>query len=371
MTNVLRYLPAAAVFLAAVCFAACSGSDDGPGAPAGTLRISADKTAVSADGSDAVTFKVTYGPADVSRSEQMHLVQAFGGRETELAGGVNTFTASAPGSYTFRARYKDGDKVVESENSAVVTASAGSGSGKYFRKALFMQFTSIGCINCPVMSSVLKVVQAERPGRLAVASFHLLYDPTYPDPMWIKINNQYQQKLNVSGLPTGFLDLRTDTRMSSDKASIDAVLDALPDAGGAVCGVAISSAYDATTREVKVDAKVTADAADSYRYLILLVEDGISYFQLGADEALYTHNNVVRAVLSSNVYGERLNQGNALQPGAEATGSRSTTLDAAWNPENMRVIAAALTSQDGGVTFTCRNANECALGGNANYQYNE
>ncbi len=371
MKTVLRYLLAAAAFTAAVCSAACSGSDDDPGVPAGTLHISADRTAITAGGPEAVTFRVMYGSSDVSRSERMHLVQEFSGQATELDGGINTFAAPAPGSYTFKARYRDGEKVVESENSVVVTVSAGSGSGNYYRKLLFMQFTSVGCVNCPAMSTSLKAVQEERPGRIAAASFHLQYDPNYPDPMWIKANDMYGQKFDVTGLPTGFLDLRPDVRMSSDKAAIDKAIAAALTENSADCGVALATAYDAGSREVKVEVKVTSDAAETYRYLILLVEDGISYFQLGADEATHTHNNVVRAVLSSNVYGERLNQGNALQPGVEVKASRSTTLGASWNPANMRIIAAALASQDGGVTFTCRNANECALGGNANYQYNE
>ena len=97
MKTVLRYLLAAAAFTAAVCSAACSGSDDDPGVPAGTLHISADRTAITAGGPEAVTFRVMYGSSDVSRSERMHLVQEFSGQATELDGGINTFAAPAPG----------------------------------------------------------------------------------------------------------------------------------------------------------------------------------------------------------------------------------------------------------------------------------
>lgn len=367
MTTALRHLLSAAVLSTVFCFAACSGSDNDPGPS--KLRISADKNTLTADGSDAVTFTAMYGSTDVSRSENMRLVRISDGQETELSAGINTFTATAPGDYTFKARYRDGEITVESENSVGVTATAGT-AGNYFRKLFFMQFTSVGCINCPTMSSALKVLQAERPGLLTAVSLHLQYDPNYPDPMWIRINDTYGQKFNVTGLPTAFLNLHPQLRMSSDMPSIEKAIETAQEEP-TTCGVAIASTYDAASREVTVDVKITSDVSEVYRYLILLVEDGVPYFQLGADEEEYTHNNVVRAILSSNVYGERLNQGAALQPGVEATARRSTTLDAAWVPANMRVIVAALTSNDGGVTFVCNNVNECPLDANADYLYNK
>lgn len=372
MTNALRYIGAAFALLAVVCSGGCSGSDDDPDVPEGTLRITADKTSIKADGADAVTFRVMYGSADVSRSQEMTLIRTINGQPAELDGGVNTFTASAAGDYTFRARYKDGDKVVESDNSVNVTATpVGGQTVNFARKLLFMQFTSVGCLNCPTMSTSLKAVQAERPGLLAAASFHLQYDPNYPDPMWLRINDTYGQKFSVTGLPTGFLDLDPQSRMTSDKSSMDKQITAALAQGAAACGVAIVSSYDEDTHEAKIEVKVKSNTAEVYRYLILLVEDSIPYFQLGADEAEYHHNNVVRAVLSSSVYGERLNQGQALQPGVEVTTNRTAALDDGWNPRNMRVIAAALASSDDGVTFTCRNVNECAVGESADYQLNE
>lgn len=372
MTDALRYIGAAFALLAAVCSGGCSGSDDDPDVPEGTLRITADKTSIKADGADAVTFRVMYGSADVSRSQEMTLVRTINDQHTELSGGVNTFTATTPGQYTFQARYKDGGKVVDSENSVAVTVTpTGDPAANYARKVLFMQFTSVGCINCPTMSSSLKTVQSERPGRIAAASFHLQYDPNYPDPMWLRINDTYSQKFSVTGLPTGFLNLDPESRMTSDKSSMDKQIDAALAEGNATCGVAIVSTYDDSAREVKIEAKFNSAVTEAYRYLILLVEDAIPYFQLGSDEAEYRHNNVVRAVLSSNIYGERLNQGQALQPGVEVTTNRTAKLGDDWDHRNMRVIVAAMASSDDGVTFTCRNANECALGGSADYQLNE
>lgn len=237
----------------------------------------------------------------------------------------------------------------------------------YYQKLFCMQFTSTGCINCPMMSSALKTVIAEQPGRLAVAAFHMHY-ATYSDPMHLAITQTYFTKLKMSGLPSGFLNIRQAGKFTSDKSTIDKAITAELADNPAFCGVAIQSSYDPTTRGVSVTAKVTSNEARTFRYLILLVEDGIESWQYGSDEAVYVHNNVVRTVLSNNIYGERLNLGKELEAGVEATGTRTATLSEDWEPANMRVIVAALVSDDNGVTWVCNNATECKLGESVDYQ---
>ena len=76
----------------------------------------------------------------------------------------------------------------------------------------------------------------------------------------------------------------------------------------ASCGVAVESVYNASDRTVKITGKLTSNVTNTYRCLIYLVEDGIKYFQTnGAND--YTHNNVVRAVVSTSLNGDRFNGG--------------------------------------------------------------
>lgn len=49
----------------------------------------------------------------------------------------------------------------------------------------------------------------------------------------------------------------------------------------------------------------------------------------------------------------------------------SVTIPAGWNVGNMRVIAAAMTSGDGGYNWKVNNVNECKLGESASYIYEE
>lgn len=371
----LRYIRLCLALLAGATAAACSGSDDdaSAGTPEGAVRITADKTQITADGSDAVTFRVEYGSQVVSTSSDLTIRYTAGSEEGTLAAGQNTFSTTAAGTYTFRAVYRANDADVVSENTAVVTAvSPGSGETQdYYHKLLGMQFTSIGCQNCPALSKSLRELAEEQPGRIAVASFHLDYGGI-SDGMKVTVGERYQSKWSITGLPTFIFDLRSDTQLVSEKALIAEERDRLLAEYPPTCGIAIdASSYDEATRKLSIDIRLTANSAESYRVLVLLVEDGIEGMQAGSDESVYTHNNVVRSVLSDNIFGDRVNSGAAFTPGTEVSVTKSATLDANWDPSAMRVIAAALVSTDGGVSYVSDNATECPVGDRVDYVLND
>ena len=191
------------------------------------------------------------------------------------------------------------------------------------------------------------------------------------DPMSTAATNSYRTNIlgNFSGLPRLFYNLRKGTKeMISIKSQIEEELQKELSNYPASCGVAIESVYNASDRTVKITAKLTSNVTNTYRCLIYLVEDGIKYFQTnGAND--YTHNNVVRAVVSTSLNGDRFN--GEVNAGVESTMQRSYQLEPGWNVDNMRVIVSMLTTLDGGKTYTCNNVNECKLGESADYLYNE
>ena len=229
---------------------------------------------------------------------------------------------------------------------------------------------SVGCQACPALSTTLKAIQEEQPGRLAVASFHMDFGGM-TDPMSTAATNNYRTNIlgNFSGLPRFFYNLRKGTKeMISIKSQIEEELQKELSNYLTSCGVAVESVYNASDRTVKITAKLTSNVTNTYRCLIYLVEDGIKYFQTnGAND--YTHNNVVRAVVSTSLNGDRFN--GEVNAGVESTMQRSYQLEPGWNVDNMRVIVSMLTTLDGGKTYTCNNVNECKLGESADYLYNE
>ena len=69
-----------AVLFTAFAALSCSGTlDDGSddAVPEGVLRIFADKTSVTADGNDAVTFKVMFGSEDVSNQKTLQIIRIY------------------------------------------------------------------------------------------------------------------------------------------------------------------------------------------------------------------------------------------------------------------------------------------------------
>ena len=338
------------------------------GLPEKKLTISADKSSISANGTDAVTFTVKYGNEDVSTDKSLNIIRTFNGEQVELAAGANSFTTTVAGTYTFKARYyKGGDIISENEVSVVATTTQSAGTQNFRHKLLGLQFTSIGCPNCPTLSNVIKSIQASQPNRLVPVSFHLDYQVM--DPMTIAMSNTYYKAVKGDGgLPMFNLDLHNGEKMVSERSKIESEMAKRVANYPPSCGVAITTSYDSATRKLTITPRIQSNTQTSYRYIVMLVEDGIVYEQYGVT-GNYTHNNVVRAVLSSNIYGDKFNGGATLAVGVDTPLSTPVTTTLATNskPENMRVVVSALTTTDNGMTYTCNNTNECAVGQSVGY----
>lgn len=244
-------------------------------------------------------------------------------------------------------------------------------SSGYARHMIAMQFTSTGCMNCPLLASALKDVVMDYPNVIPV-SFHMDYGGL-ADPMTLPVNAKFYEKVNTGdgmGLPLFALDFRKSSQhIINEYAKMKSEVESWSKASPAICGVAVETSYDVADRALEVTAKFKADVPGRYRYHIFLVEDGLEYSQAGAEGQSYIHDNVFRMMLGDNVVGEKLNGGKYLEAGKEYEVTKKVTLPQEWNPANMRVLAMMLDTRDGGETFSCNNACRCALGESADYAY--
>ena len=231
------------------------------------------------------------------------------------------------------------------------------------QKMVAMQFTSIGCTYCPILSAALKDVQENYPDKIIPVSFHMDYSG-FEDPMTLPVNTKFFEKVNTgdgAGLPLFALNFRKSSKhIINEYAKIVSEIEYQSEEYPAVGGVDVSCSYDAGTGKVEVAAKFVSDVAEDFRYHIFLVEDGIHYSQAGADGD-YVHDNVFRAMAGDNLLGVKLNQGKALKVGTEYTVKETFTLEKDWKPENMRVVAMLLRSEDDGESYCCNNADQCAV----------
>ncbi len=363
-----RYLAMAAALLGAV---ACSGSSDDPVDPQPApgelqkLTLTADKESIDANGSDILHFTALYGEEDVTNSKNLVVSYRIdGGEEVRLTAGVGVFATRTAGTYVFNATYKvDEENTVTAENTVSVVANEVEIKlDEYVRRVLGIQFTSIGCVNCPPMSTFMKEIREDFGDQVAVASFHTDYN-NVDDPMAIAATQSLISKFKIGGLPHFVLDMDPALESNANKGKISQLISERLQ-NDPRCGVAISSNYNASNGKLTVDAYFTANEEIVVRYIMLVVEDGINYYQMGleGDEGRnYIHNNVVRAMMTQNYNGEAMNGGDPFIPGVEVSATRAITLDGSWNAENMRIIVAAMTSEDGRI-YSCENVAECRIG---------
>ena len=386
MTNMVRLFRYLAAGFSALALFACSGTIDPEAGkeetpqgdpmkevPDGTLRIFADKTVIAADGNEEVTFTVMFGSEDVSNAKTLQLVREFNGEQKYMSYGANKFSTVAAGTYKFTAKYYYAGNHVTDNYVEIEAQQFFTGEEKNYKRQYFgTLFTSTGCNSCPLAANGLKRLQEANPGEIIIAAFHA--DMTVADPM--TINETYDLKAvlgGFSGLPAFFWNIRKESytggavfteSFSEEKARYETY-----------SGVAINTSYDKNASKLNVEVGITSNVSTVFRYMILLVEDNIpavgEYEQNGQNSS-YIHYNVVRTVLTSvNAYGDKLNDNLPLTVGVEAKANKSVTLSGNWNADNMRVIAVALTSSDGGYTWTANNVAECKLGESVPYQYAE
>ena len=359
---------------AILAFAACSGTIDpesqNPGGtsgnpmeevPEGVLRIFADKTELTADGNDVVTFTVMFGKEDVSSAQTLVLIREYEG-ETKRMKAANKFSTVTAGTYKFTAEYYYGGKFYTDNVVTVEAAPFFSGEAKeYSQRVLAVYFTSTGCTSCPAATKGLKAVQEANPDMISVVAFHS-HMGTVSDPMTIAETTSFNAVLGgFDGLPRLFWNMRQGTHLigpSFTESYAEEIASYTPQ-----CGVSINA-----TAPDQIKIGVTSNLPAIYRYLVFIVEDGIVAEQTGVKD--YVHNNVVRAVLTSEK-GDKLNDNLPLTVGVESTATKSFTLSPDWNKDNLRVVVAASTSIDGGYTFVVNNVAECKLGESVDYQYAE
>lgn len=365
-----------ALLVAAACSGTVDPDDQNPGAegnpmeevPEGVLRIFADKTEITADGNDVVTFTVMLGKEDVSSEQTLVLIREYNGEE-KRSKASNKFSTVTAGTYKFTAEYYYGGKFYTDNSVTVEAMPYFSGEEKdYAQRVLAVYFTSTGCTSCPSATKGLKAVQDANPGTVSVVAFHS-HMGAVEDPMTIPATTSFNAVLGgFDGLPRLFWNMRQGTHLigpSFTESFAEEIAAYTPQ-----CGVSVATSLSTSDDEevCEINIGITSNLPSVYRYLVFIVEDGIVAEQTGVKD--YVHNNVVRAVLTSEK-GDKINDNLPLTVGVEAKATKTLTLSPEWNKDNLRVVVAASTSTDGGYSFVVNNVAECRLGESVDYQYAE
>ena len=172
----------------------------------------------------------------------------------------------------------------------------------FFRTSVFMRMTATWCYNCPFMSEAISAVQNEMPGRIIPVNVHAISSEgglAYYRAPYI------EELYGITGYPTG---IANNMVRFNNIRSVDAVADIVR----SITGEAISSypsrtGIDASSRlsndSVYVDVRIAAKDAGQYNICMILLESGILYEQAGTGGGEYTHNSVLREILTGDLAG--------------------------------------------------------------------
>lgn len=328
----------------------CSGNSDESEQTEVILSVS--KNTLIADGKDAITFTVMQAGVDVTADATIRSIM-----DSQTLDG-NTFSTSKAGTYAFEASYgKYVSKLI-----TVVAKSTSVAPSRFVRRICAMEFTGTWCAMCPAgMTRLNYLISSDYEGIVYLMSFHV--NGTSADPMAIEQSSILSKKFAISGYPSCVVDMRKEMGLSENYTVMRTIFNESLEKYVSHCGVAISSLYNEAGSEAKVTVRVTSEKTSDYRLIVYAVENGLKYEQNdGGNYRDYTHNHVVRKLLSVSVDGDKLGQ---IPEDKEVTQEYAVTLDNTWKAENLSFYAL-VTDENGYVN----NLAVCeAINGNADYEY--
>ena len=201
---------------------------------------------------------------------------------------------------------------------------------EFVHRSLAMRFTATWCGYCPYMGTAFDSAKSQMSGGLELLSLHgnqsdLEFSPT----------STLVKKFKVEGFPTGVVDARASIpnySATSTTASVAVgVARETQETYPTTSGIAISSTLDGT--DLNVDLSVYFKEADSYRVVVLLLEDGIVGKQSGGGNS-YTHNDVARLGITT-ITGEAVD---VTEDYTVWTKSYSKSIKSGWKAENLKVL---------------------------------
>lgn len=248
----------------------------------------------------------------------------------------------------------------------------------YKHKALIEDYTSIGCVACPIGSfTIEEILNSELSDRFIPVAIHNNFQSTQ-DPMRISWANEYANFMNVKYLPTLYFNrvkeryesgdiLYGDTNPETGEAFYFMNLDEFKEDAKRLnflkdyskIGIKINSELDKTNGKITFALNFSEDVNEEIQYIVYVIEDNISFRQANSTPLYgnttgkgvwtdpFIHNAVVRA--STDFRGTGLGDSQTLkEKEIELTVNLEYTSE---NTNNLKVVVAIL-GEDGLVMNT-------------------
>ncbi len=321
------------------------------------VKLTPSVLTIEADGSQSVTFEVTYGGSVVNHESEISLVS-----HPDYEWDGESFSTEEAGQYTFQAIYRD-----MQSNEVIITAvePAAKVASRFERHICVMDLTGTWCSFCPDGMTKLNyyVQKKEWKDRVHMLAIH---DNTQgDDPMGISLSSKLMNDFGNYGYPMFITDLRDSGSLTENVADILPSFEASLEDYPAHSDVKISSTLSG--RKLNIEVNVFAETSDKYYAVAFLVENDIVAPQKDGSitHQEYKHQHVVRKMLNSNdddnYYGTSFG---TMEAEKEASWTIERQLPEEWNTDNMSIVALVIDS-----TMTVNNVAECAVGESVGYKY--
>lgn len=223
---------------------------------------------------------------------------------------------------------------------------------------LIEEYTSTLCQYCPLGHELLDKLEASRNDVIVVATHNSAMGST--DPFITDESDALAGTFMGNGLPCasfnryynadeGALSISMGYNENYFDMVVDQVLNPFIEQTNSIptfASVNIDNNYNADSNELKIT--VSGEAVSDFKKFVgedaaltvYLLEDGLVATQINANpyphyDKEYVHNNVLRDVVSKNVYGDAI----SWTDDTHYSNSYTVTLDKAWNAKNMRIVA--------------------------------
>lgn len=316
--------------------------------------LSADATAIDADGKQKVTFALTNSKGENLCEKDPGMVKITNATEGEWLGyGIHSFSSIRNGEYDFTATYRGYDAA----NSVTVKVQNRAKYEKYLQKVCIYKITGAWCSFCPNMTANLKAAADLWGENMIIIACH--GGNNGPDPFKLSpdVSLLLLGQYNSSSYPSCIYDNNTFVAGQGNSATVvKNIVKQLSDYP-ATCGVRIDQA-EKTGSTLKVKATIASDKGDSYDVGCIVLGDGFEYAAGTEPSGIY--NNVMVALSGSlNLY----NKDTAVEIAAGSEVSKEFTFEnfTATDTSKYSVVVYAMTRNAAGQTNT-DNAAICKVG---------
>lgn len=216
------------------------------------------------------------------------------------------------------------------------------------KNVVIEEFTGVRCPNCPQGHQIINSIKAANPGKIISVSLHPINSLGRPYPFSPedfqrpKAQTMFDYLGQIGLEPAGGVDRKLftgETNILMDKSKWSGYSSAQLALSTPV-NLSLDKIYDSVQNKLTVIAELhyTQSVAEPNRLTILLTESNMIAPQLNGSviDTFYTHKDVMRDFVTGSL-GDDLPV--TLEPGRVIRKIYKVSLDAAWKPENMHIVA--------------------------------